>query len=338
MKRLIAVASLCVAALAAPVAAQTTLRVSSWTPPGHMMSKDVMIPWAAAVEKATQGRVKMEILPKGVATPAGHFDAIKDGLADVSFNVHGYVPGRFALTKIVELPFLSDNAEALSTAYWKVHEKHLAKAAEHKGLKVLALFTHGPGQIYNNKKAIASAADLQGIKFRVGGGMVNDVGRLIGATTLLKPAPESYELMSSGVVDGVLFPAESVDSFKLDRFIKFATLFPGGLYNTSFVIFMNEERFNKLSKADQDAIMSVSGEAFSRAVGRMWDQRDRDGNAVLAKANVAVTRASPALIDDFAKKMASLEADWIKEANAKGVDGAKALADLREEIKKAQPR
>lgn len=324
------------AMLFAPAAqAQTTLTMSSWVPPGHIMHREVIVPWSAAVEKATQGRVKVNILPKGVASPAGHFDAIRDGLADVTFNIHGYVPGRFTLTKITELPFLSDHAEALSVAYWRIHAKHLAKAGEHKGLKVLALFAHGPGQIYNGKRAINSVADLSGIKFRVGGGMVNDVATLMGVSSLLKPAPESYELMASGVVDGVFFPAESVDAFKLEKFIRHATLFPGGLYNTSFVFFMNEAVFNKLPKQDQDAIMSVSGEGFSRAIGRTWDNRDREANVALAKANMATVRASAAFVDDVKKKTASLEGDWIKDANAKGLDGAKVLAEFREEIARA---
>ena len=322
----------------AGAAAQTVLTASSWVPPSNIMHRDMMVPWAAAVEKATQGRVKVNILPKGVSSPGGHFDAIRDGLADVSFSVHGYIPGRFSLTKITELPFLADHAEPLSVAYWRIHEKYLSAAGEHKGLKVLALFTHGPGQIYNNKRAVAGSGDLGGIKFRVGGGMVNDVGTLMGANVLLKPAPESYELMSTGVVDGVFFPAESVDTFKLEKFVKYATVFPGGLYNTSFVFFMNEAVFNKLPKQDQDAVMSVSGEGFSRSTGRLWDNRDREANAVLAKGNIVVTQASAAFIDDVKKKTAVLEANWIKDAAAKGIDGAKVLAEFRDEIKKAAAR
>src|SRR4030095_14012089 len=79
-----------------------------------------------------------------------------------------------------------------------------------------------------------------------------------------KPAPESYELLSSGVADGTFFPSESIVSFKLATVVKDATFFPGGFYSSSFGFFMNEDKWNKLSKQDQDAIMSVSGEALAR--------------------------------------------------------------------------
>lgn len=39
--------------ISSAASAQTTLTASSWVPPGHMMHREVMLPWAAAVEKAT---------------------------------------------------------------------------------------------------------------------------------------------------------------------------------------------------------------------------------------------------------------------------------------------
>ena len=319
-----------------PAAAQTTvLKISAWVPSTHVLYDTILKGWAAEVEKATSGRVKAEILPKPVANPPGHFDAVRDGLADVAANVHGYVPGRFTLTKIAELPFLADNAESLSVAYQRIHERYLEKGNEHKGLKLLAVFTHGPGHIFNTKRPIAQLSDLQGLKFRVGGGVVNDVAKLIGANALLKPAPESYELVSAGVVDGLFFPAETIIAFKLENLIKYVTQVPGGLYNTSFALFMNEDRFNRLSKADQDAVMSVSGEKFARMAGRAWDERDQRGFKAMREANINVLQASPELVAALKEKTAPLEQEWIKEASAKGVDGAKALAELREEVKKA---
>jgi hypothetical protein len=54
---------------------------------------------------------------------------------------------------------------------------------------VITVFTHGPGIIFNTKKPVTSLADLQGLKFRVGGGMVNDIGKALGVNMTLKPAP-----------------------------------------------------------------------------------------------------------------------------------------------------
>ena len=188
------------------------------------------------MEAATQGRVKCNLLPKAVVAPPQTFDAVRDGLADLSFIVHGYTPGRFVLTDVAEFPFLGDTSEAISVAYQRIHDRMLAKFDEHKGVHVLGVFTHGPGQIFNTKRAVTSLKDLEGMKIRVGGGLVNDVAKALGTVPMLKPAPESYELLSQGVADGVFFPKEAAFSFKLIPLIKHATFVPGGLYNVTFAL------------------------------------------------------------------------------------------------------
>ncbi len=316
--------------------AQVTLTASSWLPPSHTLSQS-QAKWCDEVAKATSSRVKCNILPKAVVAPPGTFDAVRDGLADISYSVHGYTPGRYVLTQLAELPFAGDNPVATSVAYQRIHDKHLAKANEHKGLKVLAVFTHGPGIVFNTKRPINSLADMQGLKFRVGGGMVNEIGKAIGANVTLKPAPESYELLSSGVMDGVFFPAESIEAFKLDKLIKHRTDFPGGLYNTSFAFVMNEGTWNKISKADQEAISKLSGEAAARLFGLGWEQVDRRGSAFMQAAGVQKTAASKAFVDEVRAKTAGLEQKWIADAKAKGLANAEqVLKEFRAEVAKLQ--
>jgi TRAP-type C4-dicarboxylate transport system substrate-binding protein len=316
---------------AGPVSAQV-LTASSWLPPTHTLSQS-QAKWCEEVSKATSNRVRCNILPKAVVAPPGTFDAVRDGQADLSFSVHGYTPGRYTLTQMVELPFMGDSAEATSVAYQRVFEKHLARANEHKGLKVIAVFTHGPGMIFNTKKQVSSLADMQGLKIRVGGGMVNEVGKAMGVNVTLKPAPESYELLSSGVMDGVFFPAESVESFKLEKLIKHKTTFPGGLYNTSFAFVMNEATWNKIAKADQDAIAKLSGEYAARLFGRGWDLVDRRGNAFMQSNGVVATQAGKAFVDEVRTRTSALEAKWIADAKSKGLaNPEQVLKDYRGEI------
>lgn len=325
------------AAVSGTVNAQSiTLATSTWVPPSHALTVS-QAEWCEDVTKATQGRVKCNALAKPVSAPPATFDAIRDGLADVSFSVHGYTPGRYVLTQFVELPFMGDSAEVTSVAYHRIHERHLAKHNEHRGFKVLAVFTHGPGMIINTKKPVNSMADMDGLKFRVGGGMVNEIGKVMGVNVTLKPAPQSYELLSSGVMDGVFFPAESVESFKLEKLVKHRTTFPGGLYNTSFAFAMNEAAWKKISKADQDAIEKLSGEALARRAGRAWDRVDRVGAAFMQANNVVHTQANKAFIDQVKAKTGALEKKWIADAKAKGLANAEqVLKEYRAEIAKLQ--
>jgi TRAP-type C4-dicarboxylate transport system substrate-binding protein len=136
------------------------------------------------------------------------------------------------------------------------------------------------------------------------------------------------------VADGVFFHMESIVSFKLDTVLEQATLFPGGMYSSAFGFFVNEDKWNKLPKADQDAILKVSGEHLSRLAGQSWDDADKKGLEALQKSGVKIVNANPAFVAEVQKRSAPIVDDWITKASAKGVDAAKILAEFRAELKK----
>ena len=323
----------CAALTAAPADAQTTLTMSSWVSPQHHLTAVVLQGWASEVEKATQGRVKLTMLPKHPRAPPGTFDAVRDGLVDVSYVTASYTPARHILPLMAELPGAGDTALVNSVAYSRIHWKHFDKVGEYKGVKLLGVFTHGPGQMFT-RKPVSGIADLQGLKIRTGGGVAEAVAKALGTSAFVKPAPESYELLKGGVADGVFFPMESIVSFKLDTVLEQATLFPGGMYSSAFGFFMNEDKWNKLPKADQEIITKLSGEHLARLAGQSWDDADKKGMEALQKSGVKIVTASPALVAEVQKRSAPIVDDWITKASAKGVDAAKILAEFRAELKK----
>lgn len=318
------------------VQAQTTLTVSSWVPPTHMLTETIK-DWCSQLEQKTANKLKCNLLPRAVAAPPGSFDAVRNGLADVSFTVHGYTPGRFVMTQVAEFPFLGNSSEALSVAYQRIFSRYPAFNEEHKGVKVLAVFTHGPGMVFNTKRAIQKIDDLAGLKFRVGGGMVNDIGKALGMNVTLKPSTESYELLSSGVMDGTLFPAESVEAFKIDKVVRYGSTFPGGLYNTSFVFMMNQAKYEALAPELKKAVDELSGETAARLFGRGWDKADRRGLAFMQASGVKFNAADAALVKAVGDKTASLVDAWAQAATAKGLkEPKKVLTELRAETIKLE--
>ncbi len=318
---------------AQPALAQTTLTMSSWVSPTHHITAVVLQGWANEAEKITNGRVKFQMLPKHPSAPPGTFDAVREGLVDLSYVTASYTPARHIMPMLPELPGAGDTALVNSVAYSRIHWKHLHKVGEYKGVKLLGVFTHGPGHMFT-KRPVHNINDVQGLKIRTGGGVAEAVAKALGTSAFVKPAPESYELLKSGVADGVFFPMESIISFKLDTVLEQATLFPGGMYSSAFGFFMNEEKWNKLPKQDQDAIDKISGEWIARHAGQSWDEADRKGLEVLKKSGVKIVNADPAFVAEVKKRSAPIIEDWIQKASAKGVDAAKILAEFREELKK----
>jgi len=316
--------------LSSSVMAETVMRVASWLPPTHPQNAVVWPTWGKWVEEATEGRVKIKI-EYGMGHPKTMFELVEDGVVDASFSYHGYVPGRFKLTQVVEQPGLGANAEAASVAHWRVNEKYFQKANEHDGLVLAALFTHGPGQIHM-AKPISSLSDLSGKKIRIGGGVQGEIGKRLGVTAVGAPAPKVYEMMQQGVIDGVFIPMGEQKSLRLKEVAKNVIALPGGMYLGSFAMFMNPDFLADLDAKDRKAILSVSGEKLSAMAGRAWDAGDEAGlqAALEDGVNVTVVKAGDPLAKEFVALTKGMDEDFLKSVESRGVDAKKALAELRQ--------
>ena len=306
--------------------AQEVLNISSWAPPTHHINNVVWPTWGKWVEEATEGRVTTKI-EYNLASPLKQFELVRDGVADAAWIFHGYNT-RYVATQAVEMPNLGTSAEAASVAYWRVHQKHLAKADEHRGVTLIGLTSHGPAVI-QTKAPLNSLDDLSGQKIRVPGGVGSLVGKALGVTAVKLPAPKVYEALSSGVADGIFMPIETQKSFRLKEVVPHVTIMPGGLYYGSFAFIMNSDFLAGLSETDRNAVMSVSGEKLAKLAGQQWDAADVAGLAAAKKAGTTITTASAEMHKKYLAIMAPIEAQWIERANNIGIDGKAALEELR---------
>lgn len=318
------------ATLSTSVSAETILRVASWVPPSHPQNSVVWPTWSKWVEEATEGRVKVK-LEYGLGHPKTMFELVEDGVVDASWSYHGYVPGRFKLTSIVEQPLLGVGAEAASVAHWRVHQKYLKDAQEHDGLVLAALFTHGPGQIHM-AKPINSLADLKGKKIRIGGGVQGELGKRMGVTSVGAPATKVYEMMQQGVIDGVFIPMSEQKTLRLNEVAKHVTALPGGMYLGSFSMFLNPDFLDSLSDKDRAAILSVSGEKLSAMAGRAWAKGDTEGYQAARDNGVLITEVTndDPIAKEFARIATGMDEAWIESVSKRGVDARAALDELRE--------
>jgi TRAP-type C4-dicarboxylate transport system substrate-binding protein len=323
-----------VASLSSSVQAQTVLTYSSWLPWTHPVNTAIYLPWMEAVEKDSQGRIQFRKLPKPVASPPAHLDAVRTGQADVAMSVHGYEPKRFAAYMFAELPMLGDTAVATSVALQRTHDKLLAGKGFYAGVHVIGMNTHGPGLIHHRKKHILAPEDMKGQKVRTGGPVPQSIVEAWGGVAIKQPAPKSYEILSTGVADGITFPYESLGSFNITKLVPFSTYIPGGMYSSSHYLVMNKAKYDALSAQDKAVIDKHSGEAFAKMAGMGWDKINDEGKRLALEAGNAIKVAPQGLIDAVKATMAPLEADYVKNARDVGVDGAALLTFFHGEVAK----
>ncbi len=328
---LLAGAALAVSGTAA-FAADYTLTISSWAPPTHNINAKMWPKFTEMVEEATDGRVTTD-LKLGLAPPPAQMDLIQDGAADLSIIFHGYQAGRFVTTKLIELPGYTGSAEEASVAYWRAYDKYLSNADEHRGVKVVAMHTHGPAQLHTADK-VESIDDISGLKLRVPGGVGGDVGEALGATGIKVPAPKVYETLASGAADGVVMPVDSRQGFKLTEVAPHLYEMPGGFYRGSFAFIMNEGSFQRLPEDIRTALEEeVFGEPISREIGKIWDAGDQQSLELTKEAaGNTMTVASEADQAKFEEISAGIIDEVITQVGETGVDAEAAYEMLSSEL------
>lgn len=337
MKRLITsvAAGITAAGLAAGAAlAQTELTYSSWLPWTHPVNTAIYIPWMEAIEKESEGRITFKRLPKPVASPPAHLDAVRTGQADVAFSVHGYSRKQFAAYLFAELPFLGDRAFHTSIALQRTHDKFLGDKDLYRGVHLIGVNTHGPGVIHHSKKNILKPEDLEGQKMRTGGPIPLAITEAWGGVSIRQPAPKSYEILSAGIADGIMFPFESLPSFRITDLVPYSTTMPGGWYSSSHYLVMNQRVYDSLPDEDKAIIDKYSGEGYAKLAGEGWDKINDAGYEEVIAAGNTVMEASADFKAALEELNKTFEADYFKTAEAEGLDGKAMYEFFKAEVAK----
>ncbi len=314
----------------AAMAETVTLRMANWLPTVHHLYKSLTA-WNAEVAKASGGSLKVVLDQAPLAKPPGQYDLAKKGVADLSYPVLAYTPGRFTIARGTELPFLSPSAEVGSQAFWDWYARN-GMDKEFNDTKLITVWIHGPGLVHS-KKQIKTLEDLRGVKLRVGGGGVA-MSKALGAVPVAMSATKAHESLQRGTTDGALFPWEAIFGFRLTKLVKYHLEVPGGLYATPFALVMNKKKFNSLSAKHQAILMKVGGLSGAKFIGKHWDAADTLGRETALKNGNVIQTIAPAELERWRKKIAFMDAAWIAKIDKKGGNGKALLNDLRATMKK----
>ncbi len=316
-------------ATSASFAQEVTLRMHQFLPPQANVPKQILFPWAERVEKASDGRIKVEIFSAMAlgGTPPQLIDQVRDGVVDIAWTLPGYSPGRFPRTEVFELPFMMTNAEAASRAYWELFEDEM-KDADFKDFHILGAWVHGPGVIHAKGDGVRSLADMNGKKLRGPTRVINDLLKEAGATPVGMPVPAIPEALSKGVIDGAVIPWEVAPALKIVELVDTHTEFGGdhALYTATFVLAMNKQRYDAMPD-DLKAILDANtGAEFSALAGRFMQEYDAPGRKIAEESDNTLALIDGDALADWHKVADAVTARWISEMDAKGIDG-QALLD-----------
>jgi TRAP-type C4-dicarboxylate transport system substrate-binding protein len=293
--------------------------------------------WMDKVEKDSGGRIKFEAYPAMQlgGTPVQLYDQARDGVVDVVWTLPGNTAGRFPRIEVFELPFIMNNAEATSKAYWEYFQTQCPD--EFKETHVLAVQVHGPGMFHSVNKPIKSAADLKGMKVRGPTRQVTKLLGSLGATPVGFPLPQIPDALSKGTVEAVSIPWEVSPSVKVHELCKFHSEFPAdmpALYTTTFVMAMNKAKYDSLAPDLKKVIDANSGLATSAWLGKTQQGNDGPGRKVAVDRGNTIYTFTKEQTEEFIKLSAQVDDEWAADMDKKGFKGKDLLKTAKDLIAK----
>jgi TRAP-type C4-dicarboxylate transport system substrate-binding protein len=329
------------ASLGAPLAAlaqQTvTLNFHTFMAPLSNVWLTMHKPWMDKVEKDSGGRIKFEGYPAMQlgGTPVQLYDQARDGVVDIVWTLPGNTAGRFPRIEVFELPFMMNNAEATSKAYWEYFQTQCPD--EFKETHVIALQVHGPGMFHMASKQIKAPADLRGQKVRGPTRQVTKLLAAVGATPVGMPLPGIPDALSKGTIDGCVIPWEVVPSVKVNELTKVHTEFPStgpALYTTTFVMAMNKARYDGLPADLKKVIDANSGSAASAWLGKTQQGNDPVGRKSASDRGNSIYTLTTAEAQEFIKLSSTIDDEWVADMTKRGFKGEALLKAARDLIAK----
>jgi TRAP-type C4-dicarboxylate transport system substrate-binding protein len=329
------------ATLGTPLAAlaqqAVTLKFHTFMAPQSNVWLGMHKPWMDKVEKDSGGRIKFEAYPAMQlgGTPVQLYDQARDGVVDVVWTLPGNTAGRFPRIEVFELPFMMNNAEATSKAYWEYFQTHCPD--EFKDTHVLALQVHGPGMFHSASKPIKSVADLRGMKVRGPTRQVTKMLGSVGAIPVGMPLPQIPDALSKGTIEACVIPWEVVPSVKVHELTKYHSEFDntgGALYTTTFVMTMNKAKYDSLAPDLKKVIDANSGMATSAWLGKTQQGNDVPGRKTAADRGNQIYQFTAAQREEFVKLSAKIDDEWVADMDKRGFKGAQLLQSAKDLIAK----
>jgi TRAP-type C4-dicarboxylate transport system substrate-binding protein len=332
IKRTALVAALAALTATGAWAQEVELKLHQLLPERATIPANAIIPWIEKIQADSGGRIKITHYPSMQlgGSPPGVYDQAVDGVADITWTVIGYTPGRFPTTEAFELPFMVGDSEASSKAF---HEYVLANGMdEFADTHPIVFHTHGPGWIHSNID-VTTLDDLKGQKLRGPTRVTVQMLSKLGATPMGMPVPAVPEAVSKGVIDGAIIPWEVTLPLKMSELTEYHSGFASkpGLYTATFVMTMNKDAYAALPDDLKAVIDANSGPQVSALFGAAMDAADVIGRRVAMDAGNSITELD-AEKDRWMEVGAQVTADWVAEMDAKGLDGAALVQSAKDFI------
>jgi TRAP-type transport system periplasmic protein len=294
-----------------------------------------LVPWARKVERASGGRIRIDIFPSMQlgGAPAHLLDQVRDGVADIVWAMPGSTPGRFPKIEAFELPFVPSHRALVNS---KALEDYAAANLQDEFRDIHALsFSCRDHSIVHANRLFRSIDDLKGLRLHVSTRLAAEAVRALGASGVGAPMAQVPMAISGHVIDGCLDPWDVVPALRLHDLLKtHADFAEASLSTATFVLAMNRAVHDRLPDDLRTIFDANSGQVAAGMAGAMWDLEAKAVADMVRERGDTITLLDT---DDVARGRKLVEpviVAWQKQMKERKIDGAKLISGVRDLVKK----
>jgi len=303
------------------------LSLAHFFPAGHPAETELVQGWAAALDAASGGRIKIVSYPGETLIKAPDiYEGVVTGIADIGMSAFFYTRGRFPVLEAFELPgIVFDSSYHASKVAWEgIKELDPEEVQDTKLMFVLAT---GPGDLFTIRP-VSSLEDLQGMKIRAAG-LSADSLALLGAVPEAMPQPEAYEALARGLVEGNLAPVEVLQGWRHAEVTDYVTKTPF-LYNAIFFVTMNKEQWESLPADLKEIFVTVNESFFEEVAAGLWDaQNEKALQWAIDETGQEVITLSEEETERWLELTAPIQEDFVMRMDQLGFAGDDILETVK---------
>lgn len=217
----------------APIVIKFSHVVAADTPKGKAAER-----FKELAEKATKGRVKVELYPNSTLyKDKEELEALQLGAVQMlAPSLAKFGPLGVKEFEVFDLPYIFPGKDVLSSVTEGQIGKDLLKKLDSKGIVGLGFWDNG-FKVMSANKSIHLPVDMKGQKFRIQSSKVLDAQmRALGANPQVLAFSEVYQALQTGVVDGTENPPSNLYTQKMHEVQKHVTVTNHGYLGYAVIV------------------------------------------------------------------------------------------------------
>ncbi|MDN5347052.1 MAG: hypothetical protein PWP65_616 [Clostridia bacterium] len=305
----------------------------------HHLFKEGVKVFGERAEKLSNGRLKFDYYLSGtLGKDQEMIDLLNKGVCDIGNTHPTYNTGLMPLCNVATLPGAAPDAGVATRVLNQlVKDKNsIFYKIDFERNNIIPLIPNAQAlyEIVTTKKAgpVKTMEDVKGLKLRSGGGMLDEVCKLLGAVPVMTTATEQYDALARGTVDGGVFNLPAVIPNRVCEVAKYSTY---GAAVGSFVCTWSVSKrvWEKLPDWAKEAITKAADEATENQASYLEKAVPDVRKELEQKWGWEFYELPVAEKERIHQALSSAWDKWEKDLNGRGLPGTEAVKVWREAIK-----